>query len=62
MKDTVLEVGYIAGAHGIRGEVKVKLYNPESTILHDENDFVLKNPNGTLQKVRCQKKRWVESK
>jgi 16S rRNA processing protein RimM len=50
-------VGYIAGAHGIRGEVKVKLYNPESTILHDENDFVLKNPNGTLQKVTIHKVR-----
>ena len=57
MKDTDIEVGYIAGAHGIRGEVKVKLYNPESTVLHDKNDFVLKNPNGTLQKVTIQKVR-----
>jgi len=57
MKDTVIEVGYIAGAHGIRGEVKVKLYNPESTVLHDEDNFVLKDPKGTLQKVTIHKVR-----
>ena len=51
MNDTVIEVGYIAGAHGIRGEVKVKLYNPESTILFDEENFILRAPKGSTQKV-----------
>ena len=49
MNDTVIEVGYIAGAHGIRGEVKVKLYNPESTVLFDEETFILRPPKGSTQ-------------
>lgn len=39
-----LQLGYVAGAHGVRGGVKVKLFNPDSTAL-ESNVAVLLRPS-----------------
>ena len=34
-KPDTVEIGFVARAHGIRGEVRVHLHNPASTALDD---------------------------
>ncbi|MFZ5438900.1 MAG: ribosome maturation factor RimM [Myxococcota bacterium] len=37
----LLEIGYIARAHGLHGEVVLKTYDPESTVLEEVERLVL---------------------
>lgn len=41
-----LQLGYVAGAHGVRGGLKVKLFNPESTAIEVGVSLVLRLPDG----------------
>ena len=38
-----LEIGYISRAHGLRGEVKLKLHNPEGSSLFEVKSLLLRN-------------------
>jgi 16S rRNA processing protein RimM len=41
-----LQLGYVAGAHGVRGGLKVKLFNPDSTAIEVGVPLVLRLPDG----------------
>jgi 16S rRNA processing protein RimM len=41
-----LQLGYVAGAHGVRGGLKVKLFNPDSTAIDVGASLVLRLPDG----------------
>jgi 16S rRNA processing protein RimM len=41
-----LQLGYVAGAHGVHGAVRVKLFNPESTTLAPGAEVVLRARSG----------------
>ena len=49
MSSTAIDVGYIAGAHGVHGEVKLKLFNAESTLLEEQADLTIKKKDGALE-------------
>ena len=44
--DRHLQLGYVAGAHGVRGALKVKLFNPESSTLQPGVRVVLRERGG----------------
>jgi len=46
-----LELGYISGLFGVRGEVKVFLYNPDSTVLAEPRAVRLVGPGGVREVV-----------
>lgn len=41
-----LQLGYVAGAHGVRGGLKIKLFNPGSTAIDVGVSLVLRLPDG----------------
>lgn len=41
-----LRLGYVAGAHGVHGGSKVKLFNPESTAIEAGVAVLLRSPEG----------------
>jgi len=49
MSSTAIDVGYIAGAHGVHGEIKLKLFNAESTLLEEQADLTIKKKDGSLE-------------
>jgi len=38
---SLVEVGYVAKAHGVRGELRVHLHNPDSEVLFDVEQLVI---------------------
>jgi 16S rRNA processing protein RimM len=42
-----LQLGYVAGAHGVRGALEIKLFNPESTALESGVRIALCNRGGS---------------
>jgi 16S rRNA processing protein RimM len=40
--DGLIAVGRIVNTHGLRGELRVKLFNPESTAIHSGSEIVLR--------------------
>lgn len=48
----MVELGYIADAHGIKGEVKVKLHNPTSETLATVKSVLLFTSDGESQPVK----------
>ena len=51
MTSTVIELGYIAGAHGVHGELKLKLFNSSSNLLHEHTTLHLKTSKGELHEL-----------
>lgn len=47
-----VEIGYVARAHGIRGEIVVGLHNPESTALDAAEQLVIGDTAYTIESVR----------
>lgn len=47
-----VEIGYVARAHGIRGEIVVGLHNPESTALDAAEQLVVGDTAYTVESVR----------
>jgi 16S rRNA processing protein RimM len=45
-RNSAIELGYVAGAHGIHGELKIKLYNPESSFFHNNSQVILRSKAG----------------
>jgi 16S rRNA processing protein RimM len=41
-----LPLGYVAGAHGVRGGLKIKLFNPDSTAIDVGVSLVFRLPDG----------------
>jgi 16S rRNA processing protein RimM len=41
----------VARSHGVRGEVRLKLYNPDSEVLLDQDEVLLRFPDGDEQEV-----------
>ncbi len=59
-----IELGYISAAHGLRGEVKVTLFNPDSTFFRDAEDVVVRRKDKTesqhgIESVRGSKKGYI---
>lgn len=54
MKDLV-EIGYVARAHGIKGELRVVVYNPSSTALQDAERIFVGGQPFTVGKARPSK-------
>jgi len=50
--DARVEIGYVARAHGIRGEIVVGLHNPESTAVEDATELVIGGPTYAVESVR----------
>lgn len=48
-EDDDLELGYISGVFGVRGEVKVFLYNPDSAMLDEPRTVRLVGPAGSRE-------------
>ena len=46
-----IDVGYVARAHGLRGELRVRLYNPSSTILGEIDTICLEGPKKLPQRT-----------
>jgi 16S rRNA processing protein RimM len=46
-----LQLGYVAGAHGVHGGLKVKLFNPDSTAIDVGARLVLRLPEGEARTV-----------
>jgi 16S rRNA processing protein RimM len=44
-----LQLGYVAGAHGVLGGLKVKLFNPDSTAIDVGVSLVFRLPNGNAR-------------
>lgn len=44
--ETIIPIGVIGGAHGLRGEVRLKLFNPASDLLKPGTRVVLQAPGG----------------
>jgi 16S rRNA processing protein RimM len=42
-----LQLGYVAGPHGVRGALEIKLFNPESTALESGVRIALCGPDGS---------------
>lgn len=49
----LIEIGRIAGAHGVRGEVRVRLHNPDSTTLFRISRVLLRPPQGGEARALC---------
>ena len=59
-----IELGYISAAHGLRGEVKVILFNPDSTFFRDAEDVYVRRKDNTesrhgIESVRGVKKGYI---
>ncbi len=52
-----VEVGYVQRAHGIRGELRIKLHNQDSDVLSSLNEVLLRHGDSSEQVVRIAKKR-----
>ncbi len=46
-----LELGHVLGAFGVRGEVRVFLHNPSSTLFADGRDVVMVAPDGSRRRI-----------
>jgi 16S rRNA processing protein RimM len=51
-RDDRVQIGYVARAHGIRGEIVVVLHNPESTALDDVTELVVGGAAYAVEAVR----------
>ncbi|HEX4447544.1 MAG TPA: ribosome maturation factor RimM [Polyangiaceae bacterium] len=49
--DAWVPLAAIARPHGVRGEVKLKLYNSDSDLLLDQDEVLLRFPDGEEQEV-----------
>lgn len=45
-KSDEVELGYVSGVFGVRGEVRLFLFNPASYLLQGEHQVVLRGPSG----------------
>lgn len=45
--DDLVVLGVVTRPHGIRGELRVHLHNPDSTLLYERDRVVLRTPEGT---------------
>ena len=52
MSSNELDVGYVAGAHGVRGAVRIKLHDPTSVALEPETPLVLRREDEDI--LRCE--------
>jgi 16S rRNA processing protein RimM len=50
--DALVPIAALVGAHGLRGELRVKLYNPSSALLLTHERFVLRGADGSERPVR----------
>jgi 16S rRNA processing protein RimM len=48
----LIEIGFVARAHGIRGEIVVGLHNPDSTALADAKEIVVGGTPYAVESVR----------
>jgi 16S rRNA processing protein RimM len=46
-----IAVGAVVGAHGLRGELRIKLYNPVSSLLSGLSHVTLRAPTGTQSRI-----------
>jgi 16S rRNA processing protein RimM len=47
--DELVELAAVVRAHGLRGELSLKPFNPDSELLRDLDEVVLKLPDGTMR-------------
>ncbi|MFT3922597.1 MAG: ribosome maturation factor RimM [Myxococcales bacterium] len=48
-QDELVELAAVVRAHGLRGELSLKPFNPESELLRELEQIVLKQPDGTTR-------------
>jgi 16S rRNA processing protein RimM len=53
----LVPIGVVIGAHGVQGELRVKLYNPESEALDRTRSVVLRATTGAEHEVRIRARR-----
>lgn len=49
--DAIIPIGVIGGAHGLRGEVRLRLFNPKSDLIKPGMAVVLQAPGGRNRHV-----------
>ncbi len=57
--DAPVEIGVIARAHGVRGELRVHLHNPESTALSAADSIYIGDQRHPLETVRAVNKAFL---
>lgn len=50
-RDGLVPLGVLVGAHGVRGDLRVKLHNPDSELLQELERVSLRAPDGGLREV-----------
>lgn len=50
-KDAWVALAEVARPHGVRGEVRLRLYNRDSDLLLDQDEVLVRFPDGTEQEV-----------
>jgi len=51
MGERLVALGLVGAPHGLRGEVRVRLYNPASSLLETRPEIVLRGPAGRPERV-----------
>jgi len=54
-----IEIGYVAAAHGIRGELRVTTHDPDSTTLDDASSVWIKGRRYAIEQARATPKGWL---
>jgi 16S rRNA processing protein RimM len=54
-----IEIGYVAAAHGIRGELRVTTHDPASTTLDDASAVWIKGRRYAIEQARATPKGWL---
>jgi 16S rRNA processing protein RimM len=55
--EPLVPLGVVIGAHGVRGELRVKLHNPGSEVLDRRKSLVLRDASGQLSEHRVTARR-----
>ena len=60
-KEELIKMGFVAHPHGIKGEVELRLVNPEDSILEDGMKLWL-YPSSAKSKIRSEGEEWILQK
>jgi len=55
--ERLLPIGELVGAHGIRGEIRMRPFNADSTVLDEVEDLFLVDPRGVSRPARAERSR-----
>ncbi len=53
-RDELIELAAIMRAHGLRGELLLKVFNPDSELLFEATEIVLRSPDGARHPYRVE--------